>query len=52
LPGAKGVRPMVEGFGEIMTLAETAKYLKLENLLFINYKMEKEDKIPVYERAV
>jgi len=35
LAGSKGVETMMEGFGEIMTLEETAKYLKIENLLFI-----------------
>ncbi len=27
LAGSKGVEPMMEGFSEIMTLEETAKYL-------------------------
>jgi len=29
LVGIKGVKPMMEGFSEIMTLEETAKYLKI-----------------------
>jgi len=28
LAGSKGVKTMMEGFSEIMTLEETAKYLK------------------------
>jgi len=34
---------MMEGFGEIMTLEETAKYLKIGKSTF--YKIAKEDKI-------
>jgi len=31
LAGSKGVKTMMEGFGEIMTLEETAKYLNKED---------------------
>jgi len=36
--GTKGVKTMKEGFSEIMTLEETAKYLKIGNLLFIKWQ--------------
>ena len=38
---------MMEGFGEIMTLEETAKYLKIGK--FTLYKMAREGKIPAVE---
>ena len=44
LVGSKGVKTMIEGFGEIMTLEETAKYLKIGKSTL--YKMAKEGKIP------
>jgi len=44
LAGPKGVEPMMKGFGEIMTLEETAKYLKIGNSTL--YKMTREGKIP------
>jgi len=44
LVGSKGVKTMREGFSEIMTLEETAKYLKIGKSTL--YKMAKEGKIP------
>ena len=44
LVGSKGVKTMMEGFSEIMTLEETAKYLKIGKSTL--YKMAKEGKIP------
>ncbi len=40
---------MMEGFGEIMTLEETAKYLKIGNSTL--YKMAREGKIPAVKIA-
>ena len=42
--GHKGVKPMMEGFSEIMTLEETAKYLKIGKSTL--YKVAREGKIP------
>jgi excisionase family DNA binding protein len=44
LADIKGVKPMKEGFSEIMTLEETAKYLKIGKSTL--YKMAREGKIP------
>jgi len=49
LAGPKGVEPMMKGFGEIMTLEETAKYLKIGNSTL--YKMTREGKIPAVKIA-
>ena len=46
LAGSKGVKSMREGFGEIMTLEETAKYLKIGKSTL--YKMAREGKIPAF----
>ncbi len=40
---------MMEGFGEIMTLEETAKYLKIGKSTL--YKMAREGKIPAVKIA-
>ncbi|MBC7333744.1 MAG: helix-turn-helix domain-containing protein [Actinobacteria bacterium] len=40
---------MMEGFSEIMTLEETAKYLKIGKSTL--YKMAREDKIPAVKIA-
>ncbi|WP_022669918.1 helix-turn-helix domain-containing protein [Hippea alviniae] len=40
---------MIEGFGEIMTLEETAKYLKIGKSTL--YKMAREGKIPAVKIA-
>jgi len=40
----KKIKTMMEGFGEIMTLEETAKYLKIGKSTL--YKMARERKIP------
>jgi len=40
---------MMEGFGEIMTLEETAKYLKIGKSTL--YKMTREGKIPAVKIA-
>ena len=45
----KGVKPMMEGFSEIMTLEETAKYLKIGKSTL--YKMAREGKIPAVKIA-
>jgi len=44
LTDPKGVKPVMEGFGEIMTLEETAKYLKIGKSTL--YKMARDGKIP------
>ncbi|MDL1971112.1 MAG: helix-turn-helix domain-containing protein [Candidatus Desulfofervidaceae bacterium] len=44
MAGLKGVELVMEGFGEIMTLEETAKYLKIGKSTL--YKMAREGKIP------
>jgi excisionase family DNA binding protein len=44
LAGSKGVKTMMEGFSEIMTLEETSKYLKIGKSTL--YKMARERKIP------
>jgi len=49
LAGSKGVKTMMEGFGEIMTLEETAKYLKIGKSTL--YKMAREGKIPAVKIA-
>jgi len=49
LTRSKGVEPMMEGFGEIMTLEETAKYLKIGKSTL--YKMAREGKIPAVKIA-
>jgi len=49
LAGSKGVETMMEGFGEIMTLEETAKYLKIGKSTL--YKMAREGKIPAVKIA-
>ncbi len=41
----QGVKPMMEGFGEIMTFEETAKYLTIGTSTL--YKMAREGKISV-----
>ena len=45
----KGVKPVMEGFGEIMTLEETAKYLKIGKSTL--YKMARDGKIPAVKIA-
>ena len=42
---------MMEGFGEIMTLEETAKYLKIGKSTLYNYKMARKGKIPAVKIA-
>ena len=49
MAGSKGDKPMMEGFGEIMTLEETAKYLKIGKSTL--YKMAREGKIPAVKIA-
>ncbi len=46
----KGVKTMMEGFSEIMTLEETAKYLKIGKSTL--YKMAREGKIPAVKIAM
>jgi len=41
---------MMEGFGEIMTLEETAKYLKIGKSTL--YKMAREGKIPAVKSII
>ena len=50
LVGSKGVKTMIEGFGEIMTLEETAKYLKIGKSTL--NKMAKEGKIPAVKSTL
>lgn len=50
LVGSKGVKTMREGFSEIMTLEETAKYLKIGKSTL--YKMAKEGKIPAVKSTL
>jgi len=45
----KGVKTMKEGFSEIMTLEETARYLKIGKSTL--YKMAREGKIPAVKIA-
>ena len=45
----KGVKTDMEGFSEIMTLEETAKYLKIGKSTL--YKMAREGKIPAVKIA-
>jgi excisionase family DNA binding protein len=49
LADTKGVKTMMEGFSEIMTLEETAKYLKIGKSTL--YKMAREGKIPAVKIA-
>ena len=42
--GSKGVKTMMEGFGEIMTLEENVKYLRLGKSTF--YRMARKGKTP------
>ena len=46
----KGIKTMMEGFSEIMTLEETAKYLKIRKSTL--YKMGRERKIPAVKIAM
>jgi excisionase family DNA binding protein len=46
---SEGVEPMMEDFSEIMTLEETAKYLKIGKSTL--YKMAREGKIPAVKIA-
>jgi predicted DNA-binding transcriptional regulator AlpA len=47
LASSKGVKPMMEGSSEIMTLEETAKYLKIGKSTL--YKMAREGQNPCCE---
>jgi excisionase family DNA binding protein len=49
LINTKGVKTDMEGFSEIMTLEETAKYLKIGKSTL--YKMAREGKIPAVKIA-
>jgi len=49
LAGKKGVKTMMKGFSKIMTLEETAKYLKIGKSTL--YKMAREGKIPAVKIA-
>ena len=48
--GLKGVNTMIEWFSEIMTLEETAKYLKIGKSTL--YKMARKGKIPAVKIAI
>jgi len=50
LADTKGANPMMEGFGEIMTLEETAKYLKIGKSTL--YKMARKGKIPAVKSTL
>jgi excisionase family DNA binding protein len=49
LADTKGVKPMMEGNSPVMTIEETAKYLKIGKSSL--YKMAREGKIPAVKIA-